>query len=433
MTCGVVVPGWYMAPGCPPVRLELPGDVGELVAACPGATSLLVHKSALRWLRLPARLPKRETRPPFIATPAGGGEPLSWRVMVRVGSRVVPVVFLGYDDEGNARPWVGEPADAVAAGLRLFEQLVGVPWRDSRGRTAERLILSTHPRERGGTLLAASPVTPPPCEDGAMEQPYRWRRALMAGERHAPVVHTFDQNAQYLSAWQTCYLGVGDPVKVGGAGFELGVYGVWRTEGNPDPVRPFDPARYERPQPDVSAGDWRMGVTLERWSECVSLPVIREGYVWPSRTRYLRTAAERLRDARATLLEAPGRGAALALEAVKWLYRVETGRFNMSYRDERSPWRRPDFGHAIRATARVNLNRRLAKLGASPFAVDVDGLAFFSDEPDPARFAAAIGLPVGTGLGQFSIEHTVKATDEIRTAASAAAVFRAIREAADDA
>lgn len=430
MTCGVVVPGWYQAPGAAPVRLEKVRTVAELVRACEGATSILVHSSAHRWLGLPAKLPKTQRGPhAFIACAESTSSELDWRVGARLAERgAVPVVLLGYDTEKLSGPWAGNPAEVVTTALGLFERLMRMPWRDSTGRTAERLIASTHPRERGGTALDRAPSTPPPCEDGTLEQPFRWRRNLLSGEARAEWVHVFDQNAQYLAAWQTVHLGLGEPEQLGPNQYDGKRYGIWRTNGNPDPFQPFHPARYVRPQPDVSEGDWRTGITLERWAECIDLPPIREGWVWPHRARYLRAAAERMRDARAELLEAPGAGARLALEAIKGLYGRQTGRFNMSGRHELSPWRRPDFGHAVRAQARCNLHRRLAKLARPPFAIDVDGLAFLTSMPDAETFARAIGLPLGTGLGTFTIEHTVRPNDKIRGASSAAATFAAIRE-----
>lgn len=430
MTCGVVVREWYAVPGRPAVRLEKPATVAELVDACPGVTSLLVHSSAHRWLGLPAKLPKvQRGRHAFLATARTSDEELGWRVSARAEGRgTVPVVLLGYDIERLSGPWADVKAPAeIVDGLELFERHMRIPWRDGIGRTAERLILSTHPRERGGTSLDRNPSTPPPCEDGTLEQPYRWRRQLTGREARAEWVHVFDQNAQYLAAWQQVHLGLGEPEQLGPNMYDPKRYGIWRTNGNPDPCRPFHPGRYVRPQPDVSEGDWRTGITLERWAECVDLPPIREGWVWPHRARYLRSAAERMRDARAELLEAPGAGAALALDAIKRLYGRQTGRFNMSGRNEFSPWRRPDFGHAVRAQARVNLHRRLAKLAAAPFAIDVDGLAFLTDVPDPVKWAELLGLPLGTGLGTFTIEHSVRANDEIRGASSAAATFAAIR------
>jgi hypothetical protein len=97
-------------------------------------------------------------------------------------------------------------------------------------------------------------------------------------------------------------------------------------------------------------------------------------------------------------------------EAVKDCYRVETGRWAMGRRPG-SGWARPDWGHLVRAQARVNLHRRLARLGAAPFAVATDAALFLSDEPDGAAFARSIGLVVGDGLGEWSHDATVPAAD----------------------
>jgi hypothetical protein len=60
-------------------------------------------------------------------------------------------------------------------------------------------------------------------------------------------------------------------------------------------------------------------------------------------------------------------------------------------------------------------------LAAAPFAIQTDGLFFAStDIEDPAEFAAALGIPAGGALGQFSHEGTVHVedlavVDELRT------------------
>jgi hypothetical protein len=401
--------------------------IGELAAAVPDPVAVvMVHESAMRWLGLPARLPRARGEHAFIGSEGCPQVELGWRLTCRRGDGRPPVsvVLLAYDAEAMAGPWARHEPPVVSEALGLFHGLV-TPWRGSVGMTAESLIEETHPRQRGGRRLESSPTVPEPVRAGGLEQPYRWRRDLTSHEWSAAWVHTFDQNAQYLSAWQAVEVGHGDPVEVAGGELHK-AYGVWRAAVEESELETYLP----HPAGDGLDGVpvWRMTPTLTRWAEWSELvgvrpPTVEAAWLWPNQSRYLRGAADRIRSARGRLLGMPGAGPALALEAVKALYRVQTGRFSMSYREAASPWARPDIGHAVRAQARVNLHRRLAKLRLQPFAVEVDGLAFATDAKDAHDFAASVGLPVGLGLGEFTVEHTSPLTEEIRKAGSSAAVF----------
>lgn len=359
-------------------------------------------------------------------TAAADGRPWRWRVD---GEPPVSVVLLERDAAGQAGPWAGlEPRQLVDVFARL-EKLLGVPWADGTGHTAERLILATHPRERGGVLLDTAPVVPEPARAGNLEQPYSWRRPLTARERGAGWVHVFDANAQYLSAWGTAELGHGVPVHHDGPGFDPKVAGLWRVPGGLDGLA--TPATPLLPAPWTLRREWYTTPTMVRALEAglgLDFPAVVESWRWPRRSRFFRGAAERLRDARAeaaAVLAEPAPAAdaddaavdlwarrrvcaRAAADAVKALYAVHTGRLLMA-RAEGARWYRPDWAHTVKATARVNLHRRLAKIAAAPFTVNVDALAFADDEPDAAAFAARVGLPVGTGLGQFKHEATMPA------------------------
>jgi len=427
------------------------GHVGDVAAAAltpggwnPGRApadvdTVLVHPEQLAALGLPDVAP--DGPHPFLTDAAAAGwelstDALGWRVAVRapadagaeLGRRWLVVVLLGYDTDGVTGPWrdVDEPGE-LARGLARYRAATGRAWQDSVGRTAESLILSTHPRHKGGTLMDRAPRVPEPATDGRLEQPFTWRRALGEDERAAGYVHAFDQAAQYLAAWGVTELGLGDPEQYGPREFTAAP-GLWRL------ARPLPREDVDGLPVPWGAHEWLTTPTMRRAAELLGEPPhVAEAWVWPRQSRYLSGAYEVLRDARHALLaEQSDAGGRLALDAVKALYRVQTGRLNMSSRDASSTWRRPDWGHALRATARVNLHRRLCKLdGARPFAIATDGLLFATDEPDALAFAERVGLPIGTGLGTFRHEGTAPLSpllvDELEGARHAPGMYDVLR------
>lgn len=371
-----------------------------------------------------------------------------------VGGQVVNVVDVPADLGELAGPFHGLMPGELVDVLHALERLLGVPWASSLGRTAERLILSTHPRARGGTLLDREPVTPAPAEGSTLEGPWSaWRRELTSAERRAKWLHVFDANAQYLAAWSTAELGHGTPTHHAGGGFDPRVAGLWRMPGL-GAVRP--PFGELLPRPWLDGREWFTTPTVTRALEVcegLEVPDVVESWRWPSCSRFLRGAGERLRDARAAatrerdrcrlaVLDAVDSDAALeavrrevsaevALEAVKGIYRVQTGRFGMAGRDAASPWARPDWGHVIRAQARVNLHRRLAKLTAAPFAVATDALLYLVDEPDAGNVARRLGLTIGGRLGEFHHAGSIATGEleaEILASAKPTTILKAARQ-----
>jgi hypothetical protein len=356
-------------------------------------------------------------------------EPWRYRVTVPGGAPVV-LVLVDRDATGRSGPWAGLTGTETAATLRALESVLGVPWGHSTGRTAEHLVLSTHPRGKGGTKLDREPDVPAPARDG-IEQPHAmWQRTLRVDELGAGWVHTFDANAAYLGAWQTTELGLGRTHAWAGDVDELRRAGVWRVLLPAGWSEPDDlPAIAPRLRPGRSG--WVMTPTLVRLREHAErsgfgelLP--EEGHVWARQSRFLRGAGERLRDARAAALaeQAAARARIAAADVdedlddalhrlqvslrvgdgVGELYRVLTGRLGVADAFVSPGWRRPDWGNALRATFRTSLHRKIAGWSVRPFALRTDAVAFVSDEPDPLAFAAAAGLRVGTGLGE--LKHT---------------------------
>jgi hypothetical protein len=416
-------------PGGQAVPVEGPVDIYQLAALAleGGARVVMVHPSASD----PTGLAVTEEIYDFQRT-------------VYVAGRRVTIVLLGRDVRRYCGPWAAAATtEDLVEGLECFRRVVGYPWRTSVGRTGESLLRWTHPPERGGTRLGATPTLPAPATESGIEPAYMWLRPLTDAERRLGFVHLYDKNAAYLGVWESVELGVGvaqhldGPVDVARwvrarpSGDRLvAPPGLWRLELPADPIN----AALPNPWGDGrSTTEWVTTPTLARVFEVMGLPAISEAWWWPQQSRYLRDTGYRLRDARTALLDDLSPGARLALAAVKDLYRRGTGRLAMGERNNpNSGWPRPDWRHAIVAQARVNLHRNCEKLTAAPFAIHTDGLCIASDEPDPMAFAARIGLPVGTKLGQFSHEGTVGLTpllDDLDRAGSAAAATKIIKGA----
>jgi hypothetical protein len=425
----VLAPDRLMLPGGTTVPVASPADIAEVaaLAAAHGARTIMVHAAT--------------------PDPTGLTEPPAQRCQqtVRADGTAVTVVILAHDTDRYCGPWAdaATPED-LFEGLERFRRVVGHPWRSSVGRTGEALMRFCHPPERGGVQLGVAPTLPAPGNDRSLEPAFLWHRPLTDAEQAAGHMHLFDLNGQYLAAWQSVELGLGEPEHLAGpvdvAGWVkqrpsgrrlVAPPGLWRLKELP--AEPLDPAVPNPWSNGRGQATWVTTPTLARVFEVdEDLVDVAEAWCWPDQTRYLRPVGERLRDARMALIDDTSPSAQLALAAVKDLYRRGTGRLAMEDRSRTSGWPRPDWRLAIIALARVNLHRTItSKLAAAPFAVLVDGLCFASDVSDPTVFADKIGLPVGPRLGQFSYEGTIALTPavvhELGDAGSASAVIKVLK------
>lgn len=363
----------------------------------------------------------------------------------------VPYVFLSKDERRFTGPLSRCDTPTLLATLRALQWVLGMPVAPSVTQTAERLLLTTHPRDNHGRRLEVRPQLPP-AVDELREIATLWKRPLEDTELvQSTGVRWFDANANYLGAYQVAQLGFGepywsdhgDPVWSQRLMAKTLPAGIWRAEL---------PAELEvdsrlcggvLPVPWSTSTSWHTTPTIVRALELgVSPDVVTEAWVWPQQSRFCREFGVRMRDARAQLLavdERPGRAEALAY--VTGMYQRLHGRFGAGWRRENgSAWGRPDWMHTIRATARVNLDRRLrgtdkrAPLAALPFAIDTDCLYFLQGPEAWAQhgegWAMYIGLPVGPRdkLGAFRQSGTALLTDELRAALQEAHSAKRTRE-----
>lgn len=274
-------------------------------------------------------------------------------------------------DRGS--PFAGESFGPCLLGEVLtFVEATGMLWRRSGAITSDSWL-----RTHWGPALRATEY-PEVASAANLEPDAVAHRRAEGTELRARYCHAFDANAMYLGAMSSLALPVGP-------------CDHWhsRRAGIPDPHAP---------------AYWHNG---DRWLTTPTLAHKREdgfveldeAYSWSESHRYLEPLYRVLRDARTALL---GDGPSPALEAVKQVYRQGVGRFGSTRRTiEADRLYQPYWRHAVQAEARERLYRRVAKLAQTPVAIEVDCLYFLTSSPSPGRFAARIGLPLGTGVGAF--------------------------------
>jgi len=267
-----------------------------------------------------------------------------------------------------------------------------VPYYRSPGRTGTDLLQEVG--KRGAESKRAFPERlPAPAGQADTVQETSWMRTLSPAERGKAYLHSYDKNAQWLSA-----AGV----------VELGLSGIEERRDDAGKL-PFN---------KKLPGYWlaRIAGAEERWActptvawaiERGQAVAIREAHVWTRHSRAMETWYERLRGARTALQADTTPAEALALRALKLTYSLTISGFNSPWhRDKRSPLYRPEWRHAILAQASANLSRALHKMdqaGYTPVAVHKDAVYLLSDEPDPVA-ACPRSVTLGTGLGHFKVQ-----------------------------
>jgi len=302
----------------------------------------------------------------------------------------VSIVFPLYDE--HAVWGLDTDGATLLDGLRAYAEAVGTPYYRSPGRTGADLLQELG--KRGADSKREYPERlPAPAGQADTVAELSWLRTLSPAERGKAYLHSYDKNAQWLSA-----AGV----------VELGLSGI-EERRDPGGKLPFD---------KKLPGYWlaRIAGAEERWVctptvawalERGQAVTITEAHVWTQHSRAMETWYERLRTARTALYADPTPAGALALRALKLTYSLTISGFNSVWqRERRSPLYRPDWRHLIIAQANANLSRALHKMdmaGYTPVAVHKDAVYLVSDEPDPVA-ACPPSVTLGTGLGHFKVQ-----------------------------
>ena len=311
----------------------------------------------------------------------------------------VSIVFPLYDEHAV---WGFDTDGALLlAALLAYAQAVGAPYYRSPGRTGLDLLQEVGKRGADAKREFPERLRPPAGQVDTVTE-LSWLRTLSPAERGKAYLHSYDKNAQWLSA-----AGV----------VELGLSGI-EERHDPNGKMPFD---------KKLPGYWlaRIAGAEERWActptvawalERGQAVAITQAYIWTTHSRVMETWYERLRGARTTLYADEMPAGRLALGALKYTYALTISSFNSVWqRDKRSPLYRPDWRHLVIAQANANLSRALHKMdaaGYTPVAVHKDAVYLLSDEPDPVA-ACPPSVTLGTGLGHFKVQDAAVPLGEV--------------------
>ncbi len=375
-----------------------------------GLAQLWLTDAWVRAADLPATLEAggrfREVRHPFVsdglaelhAFPEALGAWLALRKKGEAGSGV-SLVFPLYDE--HAVWGLDTDGATLLAALVAYVGAVGAPYYSSPGRTGTDLLQELGKRGAGAQREYPERLLAPAGRAETVTE-LSWLRTLSPNEREKTYLHSFDKNAQWLSAAGVVELGLSgieerrDPG--GKVSFDKKVPGYWLAR--------------------IAGGEerWCCTPTVAWAIERGQAVTIRETHVWTRHSRAMETWYERLRGARTTLQADTTPAGALALCALKLTYSLTISGFNSPWhREKRSPLYRPDWRHAILAQANANLSRALHKMdlaGYTPVAVHKDAVYLVSDEPDLV-VACPPSVTLGTGLGHFKVQDAAVPLGEV--------------------
>jgi len=311
----------------------------------------------------------------------------------------VSIVFPLYDE--HAVWGLDTDGATLLAGLRAYAAAVGAPYYRSPSRTGIDLLQEVG--KRGADAWREFPARlPAPAGQADTVTETSWMRTLSPAERGRAYLHSYDKNAQWLSA-----AGV----------VELGLSGI-EERRDPAGTLPFDKRLpgYWLARIAGAEARWVCTPTVAWAVERGHTVAIAEAFVWTQHSRAMETWYERLRTARTALYADTTPAGRLALGALKFTYALTISGFNSAWqRDRRSPLYRPDWRHAILSQANANLSRALHKMdaaGYTPVAVHKDAVYLVSDEPDPIM-ACPPSVTLGTGLGHFKVQDAAAPLGEV--------------------
>jgi len=366
-----------------------------------GLTQLWLTDAWVRATGLPDELavagPFRELRHAFVsdglgdlhAFPTALTPWLDLRKKGEAGSSV-SIVFPLYDE--HAVWGLGTDGATLLTALRAYAEAVGTPYYRSPGRTGIDLLQELG--KRGADAKREYPERlPAPAGQADTVAELSWLRTLSPAERAKAYLHSYDKNAQWLSA-----AGV----------VELGLSGI-EERRDPGGNLPFDKKLPGYWLARIAGGEERWACTpTVAWAiERGQTVAITQASVWTQHSRAMETWYERLRTARTALYADTTPAGRLALGALKYTYALTISGFNSAWhKEKRSPLYRPDWRHLVIAQANANLSRALHKMdmaGYTPVAVHKDAVYLVSDEPDPV-VACPPSVTLGTGLGHFKVQ-----------------------------
>jgi len=314
----------------------------------------------------------------------------------------VSIAFPLYDE--HAIWGLDTDGATLLTALLAYANAVGTPYYRSPGRTGADLLQGLG--KRGAESKRVYPERlPAPAGQADTVAETSWMRTLSPAERERRYLHSYDKNAQWLSAAGVVELGLSSIEErrdvAGKLPFDKKLPGYWlaRIAGG--------------------AERWVCTPTVAWAIERGQAVAITEASVWTEHSRAMETWYERLRGARTALYADETPAGRLALGALKYTYSLTISGFGSAWqRERRSPLYRPDWRHAILAQANANLSRALHKMdrdGYTPVAVHKDAVYLLSDEPDPV-VACPPSVTLGDGLGHFKVQDAAIPVETVRPA-----------------
>ena len=389
-----------------PANLEDLGSMCEFLSV----SQVWIHESALPRLGLPADAEIGASFPFFELgewKTSGRGGARGYVKIWRQGGAGLTVHFPSYED---GSPWLGtEDAFALLCHVAHYEAATkrSAPWYGGGSITSDRWLRAKYRSPRRADIIETE--HPPPLLDGpGRESRYFWTRYPAASERTFRYCHALDLNLAYAAVASSLPLPVGACDHQDLPDFDKRVPGLWLIEPQEASLDPLAlrgktgllPAPWEDQHRLGRTGPyWVTSPTMERVAQAGGFAI--ESYTWREHHHYLRPWYELIRDARTELLPPMGVGGP-ALEAVKGISRRGVGR--LANRDRAASTEdlfQPYWESAVKAECRARLHRRLCALDVAPVAIDTDAVYFLSSRSSPEALAVRLGLPLGSGLGEF--------------------------------
>jgi hypothetical protein len=298
----------------------------------------------------------------------------------------------------------------IATALARYHVATGVAWRANAGASGHAMIRRMARRKdpkRPGRFL------PEPrwrqdrwdANNGIVGRgDVIWHRTLTAAEKKMRYVHQWDMRSAYLAAMAAANYGW-DPIQETGPGVDGMAAGYYILRLTPDHQRLLtatknlppilNPARVNRGLVPVTQP------VLAHLRELGYNPEIITSYTSERSGRYLRPAAERLRDAMIM-------GQAAGLPALRQALKETANRANGLMARPGGRIYRRDWSHTTEDTAAVSILRRIGKVWAeaelAPIEVRTDAVFYASDIEDPRELPVGELLGVGPRIGNMAYE-----------------------------
>lgn len=375
-------------------------------------------------------------------------------VYVEPGASITTGPVAGWDlnEAPDGRGWFGWPSDDKAAQVRVvigeadqspfgaleganertealgaFSEALGVNWAGSGGGTFQALMRGSHRGKRRLSEMGPG-VEPAFVLKGIVGEGHAlaWDRdvAELVSQRNEPLfAHSFDRNGTYLAALGEVRWGLGEPIWDGSERMfdpgekRPGWWFVRLAEGAQWPQELPNLLTPSGMAPDPKHGLWVTTPTAVFASKDLALPLcVLQSWVWDDSVAYCRAVREKLSDARAKLVENHTKSARAAYDAFKTVYSEGVNWWRANFHKDKIERRgelafgpegwRPNAQAQVAALARANLSRALLAAGRKSgqwpaAALRVDEIVFLSHDADALATANAIGLKMGSELGQW--------------------------------